>query len=414
MNPKFWKLYLLITANVLLIGGWLVWRLVAQGSSERAIAKIQQYGEDLYQTMPPRDPNAFALDIKAFIERGYNAPIDSSVSSYFDDLMTSPDDHIPPIPEAIKEYLDEQAEALMEFRDRLHQGEMPDIGVDYDVRTVDLSTPVPSFINRRVLSRLIMLKAIHQHQTGEVEDRSASLNAAFQLTNSLRDRPELMSQSVALGIENDLLTLMRKLPDFPTPLQEQFQRSCLPRESKMLNALRFESYVSTSMWTDSRLLWEMTPTERISLQVLTPYLSQIKAEQWDDWGQVQDLDTEDFFCNSNMEDIVTQISPGRWNLVDHSGIVEYQLGWLARSQRIKLALELTQKVHQVKGLARQLGEFPESVKGIKDSFCEGVEWTYEVNSDGTATIYLERVPKALEEFGFSGDELIHTISPQEV
>ncbi|TVQ57029.1 MAG: hypothetical protein EA366_09190, partial [Spirulina sp. DLM2.Bin59] len=171
MNTKSWKLYLLIIINILFIGGWSAQLLIVQGMTKETISDVEEYVEDIYLELTPREPNAIAVEIDKFIQN-HQQSISGSARRYFEDIRKSSDDHLPEIPDDLVKHLDQHAADLSSFRDRLLQGETPDVGIPYDVRDLDFSSKVPSFSFLKLvrIAELFMLRAIQHHQMGQVEE----------------------------------------------------------------------------------------------------------------------------------------------------------------------------------------------------------------------------------------------------
>ncbi|MGD1701272.1 hypothetical protein [Dapis sp. BLCC M229] len=58
-----------------------------------------------------------------------------------------------------------------------------------------------------------------------------------------------------------------------------------------------------------------------------------------------------------------------------------------------LELEFTQKILQVKKLAKQQGKWPDSFPNLDSKFCSDRQYIYQVTEDGTMTISLEKQPE---------------------
>ncbi|TVQ56329.1 MAG: hypothetical protein EA366_10035, partial [Spirulina sp. DLM2.Bin59] len=313
-------------------------------------------------------------------------------------IRKSSDDHLPEIPDDLVNYLDQHAADLTSFRDRFLQGETPDVGIAYDVRNSKFISEIPSFSSLLIMTRLFMLRAIQHHQMGQVEEMRANLDAVLQIVEPLQDRHEVGAQFVKLRLETELLHIVQRLDIFPHSLQEKFQENTRLRNEKMLQSMRFESYYTYAMLSEISEPSDFFEIGKILSQFSKPYLQVINRELWKVASQIQtELQGSDV-CRLNVEEFYTRISPGRWKILDYSDVIRYQLGFWTRSQRFQFSFELTEKVHQVKALTRQQGKFPESVPGIETSTCAGSQWRYTVNPDGTATLDLEGIPEALEEF----------------
>ncbi|NES77107.1 MULTISPECIES: hypothetical protein [Okeania] len=62
-----------------------------------------------------------------------------------------------------------------------------------------------------------------------------------------------------------------------------------------------------------------------------------------------------------------------------------------------LELEFTQKILQVKELAKQQGKWPDSFPNLDSKFCPNRLYIYQVSEDGTMTISLNKQPEWVKD-----------------
>ena len=279
------------------------------------------------------------------------------------------------------------------------QGEALDWGMGYDIRTISVTTSLPSFLSRFNVFRLMLVQAIRDDRAGETDEVFLTLKALTRLVDSFPQQPDLIAQIISLNAHNDLAAVLRQLDDVPQEIYPELNQTVKKLEMSILNGLQVEGHIHTSLYQDDYLLGETSPIGSFLWILATPYLNLVAAETWDNHSQMlQGIKGSDV-CAIEVEDLRGTIQPTRWNFIDYSNVIDYSFSFWVRVQQLKFALELTEKVQQVKTQARQQGQFPQRITGIETSSCPGSQWRYQVNPDGTATLDLEGIPPVVKEFG---------------
>ena len=85
-----------------------------------------------------------------------------------------------------------------------------------------------------------------------------------------------------------------------------------------------------------------------------------------------------------------------WNLPGKMTWVDWTIEQLIAAEKM-LQLEITQKIMQVKELAKQQGKWPDSFPNLDSKFCPDRQYVYQVSEDGTMTISLDKQPEWVKE-----------------
>lgn len=400
MNSLTWNARLLILVNLLLIGGWSILLWVANTASRQSLAEAKENKEQLYQQFPPKPANPLASDLEAFGQDITDSEIPSSLQPYLKEIVETTENSLPDIPEALIPSLDAQQQELRALRDRLAEGEPLDWGMGYDIRTISFTTHLPSFLNRWNVFRLMLVQAIRDDREGKTDKAFLTLKALTRLADSFSHQPDITAQLISLNAHRDLLAVLRQLDDVPQEIYTELNQTVKKLETSMLNGIQFEGHINTSVYQEDYLLERTSPIGGFLWLLATPYLNLVAAETWDNHSKMLQVIRGAEVCEIRVEELRGTIQPTRWNFINYSKMIDHSfISFWVRVKQFQFALELTEKVQQVKTQTRRQGQFPQRLTGIEISSCPGSQWRYQVNPDGTATLDLEGIPPVVTEFG---------------
>lgn len=410
-KQKKQKNFLLI-ANGLIIGILIIWLTLGNllvAYLEQPMLKAQA---EFLQRFPKRDANASVIKLRELISRLelYNKlepekSIQVGFGDYTEKLRTA-NSQISPIPQDLKNYLASQSTFIKEIITLLKKEpqkfELTDLSKAFTDPVEFANIGLPSFLNLASLQRVLLVEAIQQYQSGQIQKVFDVLTASWNLNLSLQEESSLISQLAALILYTDQLAFLRKtiLPiEVPQLAKPNYQKTLLP-------AIEFESlFVANLMQIASSEIIQPTKYEinkrspslfeRLLLPFQLPYFSLSGIDYWEKNMQrlkkVKDQDISLFDPEALRKE--TKASFAWWNVSGRSQDV--LLEQLRKPYRRLLEWEFTQKILQAKAEALKTGKLPSTLQGTESSsILKTLQYDYQVTDNGqTMTIQMQNLPK---------------------
>jgi hypothetical protein len=183
----------------------------------------------------PKKP--MAANSKAF------EAIRKEMGDWFEAQLANASDRVEEPPERVSSFLSEQATGLQYLVAQLRAGETPAWEQDLD-RLAE--APMPNLAGQRALARLLCASALEAQRTGRSAEGLEAMEAAAKVAASLRDRPELASRAVEIGLLVDHAAALRKIDGVPPAWYAAISERD-PRKSLMLS-------MQTEAWLVDRML----------------------------------------------------------------------------------------------------------------------------------------------------------------
>jgi hypothetical protein len=113
--------------------------------------------------------------------------------------------------------------------------------------------PIPNLLQQRAISRLFLLDAMNKSQQGKSKEAAEAIEAAWIANSSLRRRPELITQLIAMHIDR---TIARVAPEIPR-LTDEWQERLVEHDYResIKTALAHQAWVHLQM---ARVYSDMT------------------------------------------------------------------------------------------------------------------------------------------------------------
>jgi hypothetical protein len=425
----------LLFANIFIIGSLLSWLLLTNLYINSYQEKfMQEKWANLVNTFP-KEPNASAIELESFLARfgagsnslseispeveairknnsdGWQAIIED-IRNYSDTQETKTEDNIDQIPDELKSYLTQHSDQIDLVVNHLNVNELPVWGITYlsENKLPDFTMALPSFLNLVNFQRLLVLSAIDKSQAGRHVDAMETLSASLKLTATIAQRPDLISQLVAIiGINihaKNIIKLDRISSDWANNI-------AIPNLQKlMVNSLKIETFSVTETFRKNSILHIKfaffgedeesftAPFEVLQRLFQQPFLhlaaNNYFQRMMQHIEQISSFSAEQFCSlktNFNLDN--SRLDPIPWNPL----LRDYQsyTNQLFKANKALLRWELTKKIIQIKEQVIQTGAFPSQITGIETShICPDLSWDYRVTSDGEMSISLSQSPEWLE------------------
>ena len=333
------------------------------------------------------------------------------VPAYVLSQLRKSSDHLDAAPGELQRYLQTHRADLDALYSLIQRNDIP--RWETDVAQL-VRAPVPGLLYHRQLQGLIALDILDRTRKRQNLLAAQALEASWKVTQSLFDRPELISQMMASSILNLQLGLLRKMENVSVEWQallavKAWQGSFL--RAMELDALVLSRYVvdPTDMmagrWFHPFYGPLGKPVRRLAeveiLEVAQEALSTVKTSG---------------FCRGNSDRELEQRDNllSNWNLGTYFGVRNryYFRAWTTSTQAL-LEMELTRKVLEVKE-ARHSGRNTNWIQQLvptESALCPEAKWVHEVAPNGTIQIECRNLPEWLKKEHPTSTPLKYSLAP---
>ncbi len=316
-------------------------------------------------------------------------PVEERMAQVTGDFLSAqigqPEASIEEPPEELTRFIEEKRDGLDGIESLLIAGPSPTWSFD-----ISRPGPMPNGLGLFQIQRILLARALSASRGGRGEAAARSLEASWNLNESLRGRPEVLSLLMAVAVARLEVGVLRKV-SVDERLWRQRLATLDPR-GPLLDALVLEARRNSTRkwWRDffqnaahspwykrTRDLFA-SPMERVMLveysNVMRGELSVLKntplSDHFPEAGAPEVRDAAHIIAAISMPNIRNS---------------------LLRADRLSLDSELTSKVLEAKQLRKENGmRWPAAIPGIEASRFPGASWRYEATPDGRMSIAFSR------------------------
>ena len=423
-----------------MIGG----NLLASHLEKEIDREISQKVKELEEEYPDREPNDSALKLEAILSKefgmggigkangqgvmkfgdymGYHPDFKASnnedfdqiqelLSQYLDSQISKPNDEIDPAPKELQDYLKSKADALKKLQNHVLNSELPkleepiEISISYWLDG-DNTISLPSYLSLANFQKILALDILEKQRQGKNKEAKEMLEVSWRISQSLQNNSTLIGQLVALIISRFQAGVIRKIynlsPYWQERLLEHDYRLSVMRtiEGEYLfiyNSIKnFDSYLAKGkkLFDEDELkIINTILTVLINNPLSQPYLRLSAVDSYRIFQDLEQLPTRNV-CSPEKK--VTITNQAWWNPIGQIAgptFIDQEL----KAAKYMLELEFTQKILQVKELAKQQGKWPDSFPNLDSKFCPDRQYIYKVSEDGTMTISLDKPPEWVKD-----------------
>lgn len=310
---------------------------------------------------------------RPWVESPAERDLNRAVAEYVDAELTRTGGEVGPPPATVREFFAARGRELDEIVRFLATSERPSWRVDVSLGP---EAPVPNVLPQLRLQRLLVAEALNRAHLGrDIQGTERVFDASWALNASLRDRPDVISQLVAISIARLQVGLARRVPVDPERWRARL--SDHDYRASLLRAMEVESIAALR-----DLPAGSSPSERTSradfLDVKRTFLAALR--------------------DSPVSDGPLEIPARKADVKSRSLSAGGVMGMLAptlagsvrRADRLIVDTELTVKVLEARMLRARLGRWPAEIPNIEASRVTGERWTYRVDRDGRMAIFFSR------------------------
>ena len=325
-------------------------------------------------------------------------PFNSLLASrYLDQQIRRSSDSLDPVPGEITSYLQKHSADLKALYHLLSNAPTPQWETDYARR---LSAPIPNLKYFRQLQDIIALDAFDMLSRGENSKAQDAMNASWQISRSILNRPELISQVIGLALVKVEAGVLRKTAAASDDWQTKMT---LDLRSSVLNSLKWDSVTVFQAFKnhEGRIL-----SGSAGVEWYGHYLGYFGGPLFHLWALqdltamvagLKDLQSADF-CSFDPDQAYRQYQSSTSDLGEGKNYVPngYRAWKLATLTMAEL--EMTREVLRIK-TAMQTKNGKAGLKQLtpgNSALCPHINWDHVVESDGSIIIKANRLPPWLE------------------
>ena len=305
-----------------------------------------------------------------------------SLSEYDNKALAESTGPIVPLPEVAASFHRAQKDRIENLVTFLELGTPPRWQMN---STLGPEAPVPNLQALVRLNRVLVTEALIRSQAADVSGARRALLAAWNLESSLRDRPEPISQQVAVSMGRRNAALVRRLDvtpdDWMKRLAQHDYRVSMMKAMATETAGEFESLPKGSSAFERASRADFLNLARKALVRLRDSgIAELpSAEERKGLENAPDA----LSGGAILAELVLPGRTGAWNRVD----------------QLVLETEFTEKVLQLKKLRSEGGRWPAQVPGIESSKARAGRWIYEVDAKGRMSLAFSKDPEWVYQYG---------------
>lgn len=305
-----------------------------------------------------------------------------SIGKYGDQVLASPHGAIDPPPAVVATFRETQKDRIEKVVALLADGPPPRWEMD---EALGPRAPVPNLQAILQLHRVLVAEALIRAQANDADGAARALLACWNLGRSLRDRPEELTQLVAISLGRRHAGLARTLSVPPEEwldrLAEHDDRASMLKALVMGASGSFEELPKGSSAFERASRADFLNLERKALVRLRD--SGIAELPTRKEMENPEPEPEALSAGAILASIVLPNRTHSWNQVD----------------RLIVETEMTEKVLQLKKLRADLGRWPSPVAGIESSRAFAGRWIYSVNENGRMSLAFSDEPVWVVQYG---------------
>jgi hypothetical protein len=341
-------------------------------------------------------------------------------AEYLKEQIAKPNHSIDTPTPDLQQYYDKRVESIAAIRQYLLKETSPQ-WEQKELKRYLSANEITSYLNLVYLNNLLTFDALQNIRKGQSQTAYDSMKASWKLSQSLYDRPDSISHLVAKITETSRIGVLRKIDRLPRGWQTELKSANAGKQ--FLKALELNSFKISELYLQNFPRWN-DPLEgatgyplggkgsdsisaRSSQFLLNPYF---RFAALDYQANIQPVLTglpTKSLCTFAPEAIAeinnasaSWWNPMRWHSNTYENMTPEMMQYWLIIKQPDIHWELTEKLQQVKQIARQTGKLPQQIPGFESSaVCPELRWTYRPAGQGEAEIALEKTPVWLNQDG---------------
>jgi len=235
---------------------------------------------------------------------------------------------------------------------------------------------------------------------GETAAAQVALEASWKINQSLRERPEFLSQMVALSVLDLQTGALRKMEHVPDIWQKRIGLAAW--QESFWRAMELDAMVNSRDMTDTDA--PVRSTSWFDLLVKSPFGRPVRClvgiEIVEASHEALAAIRTNNFCVLSPHSAVEQLAGSRstWSLGTQYGYTNYLRAWSAWMEAMT-RVELTAKILQAKEARNSVAtrDWPEQLKEMNSLLCPEAKWVHEITPDGSIKLQCLNLPEWLRK-----------------
>ncbi|MBX7220256.1 MAG: hypothetical protein K1Y36_09960 [Blastocatellia bacterium] len=388
---------ILYISSFMICSGW-VW--YQRGAVNRSWAQTELPLENFSHRFPPTKPNQTALQLQEIGKRFDLMFIRTQtqqdrnliesmlrttrlVGDYVQSQVQKNSSELDPLPPALQQFMASHQADLQALKHVLEANPAPVWEMDLALAE---QAETPNLLACRGLASLLAVDILENTRQGKHQEALRSFELSWKANESLRNRPELISQLIAVAVDNLNLDILARMEQVPVEWQQR------------IAAHNYHTSIAVAIEAETWMLYERTKSGEIVLrgtEAETPtnklFRSTVVALT-EPYVKTLMLNAVEAQCRTLAVarnrgnywfDWKGTVSHSR-NPVSNLYAVNGASAWRTMNRHL-MQVEKTQKILSIKAQALD-GYFPKMISGIESSANPNGKWNYEVAPDGTAKL----------------------------
>ena len=330
--------------------------------------------------------------------KNFVGPFDTlDAPAYVVSQSRKPTEDIDEVPARLQDYLKAHRADLDALYSLIQRSEVPRWETDIALLS---RAPAPAVFYHRQLQGLIALDILESTRKRETAAAQAALEASWKINQSLRERPEFLSQMVALSVLDLQTGALRKMQHVPATWQKRIGPS--EWQESFWRAMRLDATVNSRDISDAAA--PVRSPRGLDLLINSPFGKPLRRlvgiEILEANHEALSAIRTSNFCVLSPQSAVEQLERSRspWSLGTQYGYTNYLRAWSAWME-VMARVELTAKILQAKE-ARSAATAPgwsNQLVKMKSVLCPEAEWVHEVAPDGSINLQCRNLPAWLRK-----------------
>jgi hypothetical protein len=299
---------------------------------------------------------------------------------YISVQISKPEASIEAPPEEVTRFLEEKRADLDAIESLLIAGPPPEWAFDLSLPENDRR--MPNGLGQMRLQRVLVGRVLARAHAGHHDQAARSLEASWNLNESLHVRPETMSALLGIGVARLEVGVLRKVN-----VEEDLWRkrlTTLDRRTSLLDALVLDSRPRSARawWSNASRSagdssWDQRARDFFTNSVVRLAMVNYSDLMRDEFAQLRGAPLSDHFLEPptlDVRDVAHILLAVSMPNTKNSFV---------RADRLVVDAELTSKILEAKRLRSENGgRWPAAIPGIETSRFPGASWRYEVSPEG--------------------------------
>ncbi|MCI0447983.1 hypothetical protein L0244_32640 [bacterium] len=291
------------------------------------------------------------------------------------------------ISDELQKFLATNESKLNEIVEYVLHNEAPLWEIDLTKR---YKAPFPNLLGHVTLQHLLNFRASLLFQQYKETEAQKTLEASWKINQDLLQRPETISYLIGIVVLRIQVGNLRQLPAEYATWHSRMIDSKI--HNQLWSVMEGEVWAMVKGAKEGVLLDQGNEKRTVINQILAPYVRSMTL----DWAEVMlqfitDLKTRDPCSPKKVikdHNEVKKLFP-KWNRVGPAAFNDPG-GWWNREARLRLDLELTNKIIQIKDELKKTSSI-KNIKALNSEICPGQTWKYLSENDSFSISFSKKV-----------------------